>query len=188
MAEEQHDGAGPRGAARRNAREAGAKEDSHSRRTRHAERKDGGKKGDAYGYDAGKKIAGRKRHLLVDTDGLLLSCVVHGADVQDRDGARSVLRRLHGRAPLLQRIWADGAYAGALVGWAREFGDWIIEIVRKAKGQKGFAVIPRRWVVERTFAWITRCRRLAKEYDTLSASSECWIHLSMIGLMLRRLT
>jgi transposase len=107
--------------------------------------------------------------------------------VQDRDGARRVLRRLHCRAPALQRIWADGAYAGALLGWARQFGGWIIDIVRKAKGQKGFQVIPRRWVVERTFAWISKCRRLAKEYETLSASSESWIHLAMIGLMLRRL-
>jgi putative transposase len=98
-----------------------------------------------------------------------------------------VLRRLHCRAPALQRIWADGAYAGALLGWAREFGGWIIDIVRKKPGQKGLQVIPRRWVVERTFAWITKCRRLAKEYETLSASSENWIHLAMIGLMLRRL-
>jgi putative transposase len=113
--------------------------------------------------------------------------VVHGAEVQDRDGAREVLHRLHGRAPRLQRIWADGAYAGRLVGWAREFGGWILDIVRKKKGQIGFSVIPRRWVVERTLAWITKCRRLAKEYETLSASSESWIHLAMIGLMLRRL-
>jgi transposase len=113
--------------------------------------------------------------------------VVQGAGVQDREGARQVLRRLHDRAPGLQRIWADGAYAGTLIRWAHEFGGWMVEVVRKKKGQKGFQVIPRRWVVERTFAWIGKCRRLAKEYESLSASSESWIHLAMIGLMLRRL-
>lgn len=107
--------------------------------------------------------------------------------MQDRDGAYEVLHRLHGRAPDLKRIWADGAYAGALGKWAQGFGGWILEVVRRKKGQQGFQVIPRRWVVERTFAWIGKCRRLAKEYETLSASSESWIHLAMIGLMLRRL-
>ncbi len=113
--------------------------------------------------------------------------MVHGAGVQDRDGAYEVLHRLHGRAPELKRIWADGAYAGALVGWAQEFGGWIIDIVRKAKGQKGFSVIPRRWVVERTFAWLGKCRRLSKDYEQNPRSSEAWIRLAMIGLMVRRL-
>jgi putative transposase len=114
--------------------------------------------------------------------------VVHGADVQDRDGARAVLYRLHDRALSLRKIWADGAYAGQLLSWAKAFGGWSIEVVRKKVGQKGFQLLPRRWVVERTFAWIGRCRRLSKEYETLTASSEAWIHLAMIGLMLRRLT
>lgn len=112
---------------------------------------------------------------------------MHGAGVQDRDGACLVLERLHDRARALQKIWADGAYAGRLLRWAHAFGGWTVEVVRKKEGQKGFHALPRRWVVERTFAWIGKCRRLAKEYETLSASSECWIHLAMIGLMLRRL-
>ena len=113
---------------------------------------------------------------------------MHGAGVQDRDGARLVLSRLHDRAQGLEKIWADGAYAGQLRAWAQDFGGWVLELVRKQKGQKGFQVIPRRWVVERSFAWMGKCRRLSKDYETLTASSEIWIHLAMIGLMLRRLT
>ncbi len=113
--------------------------------------------------------------------------MVHGAGVQDRDGARRVLSRLHDRVPRLKKIWVDGAYAGQLVKWAKAFGGWDLEVVRKQKGQKGFQVLPRRWVVERTLAWMGKCRRLSKEYETLAASSEVWIHLAMIGLMLRRL-
>lgn len=113
--------------------------------------------------------------------------MVHGAGVQDRDGARLVLARLHDRAARLRKIWVDGAYAGQLLKWAKAFGGWQLEVVRKKKGQKGFQVLPRRWVVERTLAWIGKCRRLSKDYETLSASSEAWIHLAMIGLMLRRL-
>lgn len=105
----------------------------------------------------------------------------------DREGAREVFYRLHDRAPALRKVWTDGAYTGTLVKWTSEFGGWTLEWVRRKKGQKGFSVIPRRWVVERTFAWLSRCRRLAKDYETLRASSECWIHLAMIRLMLRRL-
>ena len=113
--------------------------------------------------------------------------MVHGAEVQDRDGARLVLSRLHDRAAALKKIWVDGAYAGRLLKWAKAFGGWELEVVRKTKGQRGFQVLPRRWVVERTLAWIGKCRRLSKEYETLTASSEVFIHLAMIGLMLRRL-
>jgi putative transposase len=116
-----------------------------------------------------------------------LHAVVHGADVQDRDGARLVFSRLHDRAPRLEKVWVDGAYAGQLPEWARNFGGWILEVVRKKKGQKGFQVIPRRWVVERSFAWSGKYRRLSKDYETRTASREFWIHLAMIGLMLRRL-
>ena len=116
-----------------------------------------------------------------------MCAVVHGAGLQDRDGARLVLARLHDRAPKLEKIWVDGAYAGPLLEWAKAFGGWTVEVVRKKKGQQGFRVLPRRWVVERTLAWIGRCRRLSKDYEALSASSEAWIHLAMIGLMLRRL-
>lgn len=114
--------------------------------------------------------------------------MVHGAGVQDRDGARLVLSRMHDRAARLRKIWVDGAYAGRLLKWATAFGGWEVEVVRKKRGQRGFQVLPRRWVVERTLAWIGKSRRLSKDYETLSASSEAWIHLAMIGLMLRRLT
>ncbi len=103
--------------------------------------------GEARGFDMGKKVTGRKRHLVVDTTGLLLAVVVHSASVQDRDGAKLVLARLAGRFPRLRLIWADAAYE-ATVGWAKSFGGWVLELVRKAADQVGFVVLPRRWVVE----------------------------------------
>ena len=107
------------------------------------------------GYDAGKKVKGRKRHLVVDTMGLLLAVAVHPADLQDRDGARLVLARLQGRFPRLQHLWADAGYAGPKLGdWVRETTDWTLAIVRRAEPGAGFQVLPRRWVVERTFAWL----------------------------------
>lgn len=142
--------------------------------------------GEARGYDAGKKVTGRKRHLVVDTMGLLLAVVVHSASVQDRDGAKLVLARLKGRFPRLKLIWADAAY-GATVGWAKAFGGWALELVKKAADQVGFVVLPRRWVVERTFGWLVRSRRLARDYERLTASSEAMIEIAMIHLMLRRL-
>ena len=119
--------------------------------------------------------------------GLVLAVVVHAADVQDRDGARLALMRLAGRFPHLKRIWADGAYAGKLVLWARNVGGWTLELVRRPACQNSFEVLPRRWVVERTFAWLGRYRRLSKDYEELPQTSEAWIHAAMTGLMLRRL-
>jgi putative transposase len=113
--------------------------------------------------------------------------VVHAASLQDRDGAEWVLRRLHGSFPRLVKIWADTAYRGGLVEWARKFRKWTIEIVSRAPGQKGFVVLPKRWIVERTFGWLGRSRRLSKDYEGLCESSEAWIYISMIHLMLRRL-
>lgn len=139
------------------------------------------------GYDAGKKINGRKRHILVDTMGLLLAVVVHAASVQDRDGAKLVMMRIAGRFPRLERIWADGAYAGALIEWVRSFGKWILDIVKRPEDQRGFVVLPRRWVVERTFAWLGRCRRLSKDYERLIETSETMVIISTVHLMLRRL-
>ena len=132
-------------------------------------------------------MKGRKRHIVVDTQGLLLAVAVHPADVQDRDGARLVLARLLGRFPKLELIWADGAYGGKLVQWAREVGGWTLELVRRPAGQHTFQVLPRRWVVERTFAWLGRQRRLSKDYESLPATTEAWIYAAMTGLMLRRL-
>ena len=118
--------------------------------------------------------------------GLLIAVVVHPANIQDRDGAKLVLEKLKGRCPRLELIWADGGYAGKLVDWARGFAGWVIEIVKRP-GQKRFVVLPRRWVVERTFAWLGRYRRLSKDYEGLCETSEALIHLGMIRLMARRL-
>lgn len=144
--------------------------------------------GGPHGYDAGKKVNGRKRHIIVDTIGLLLAIVVHAASIQDRDGAKLVFRKLKGKFPRLKLIWADGGYCGSLVDWVFDFGKWILEIVSRPKDQKGFVVLPRRWVVERTFAWLGRYRRLSKDYERLCDTSECLIEIAMINLMLKRLS
>lgn len=132
-------------------------------------------------------MTGRKRHIVVDTLGLLLAVVVHAANIQDRDGAKLVLGKLLGRFPRLKLIWADAAYAGQLVDWARIVGGWLLEVVKRAKNSHSFEVLPRRWVVERTLAWLGRCRRLSKDYEELPQTSEAWVHIAMIHLMLRRL-
>jgi putative transposase len=132
-------------------------------------------------------VTGRKRHLVVDTLGLLLAVVVHAANVQDRDGAKLVLERLAGRFPRLWLVWADGGYAGALLVWALVTAGLVVEVVAKPAGATTFAVLPKRWIVERTFAWLGRCRRLSKDYEALPATSEAWIHVAMTHLMLKRL-
>jgi putative transposase len=140
------------------------------------------------GYDAGKKVKGRKRHLLVDTLGLILAVVVHPANIQDRDGAKLVFEKVRGKFPRLSLVWADGGYSGQLVQWLAEFCHWTLQIVKRCEKATGFHVLPRRWVVERTFAWIGRCRRLSKDYEADPHSSEALVHIAMIQLMLRRLT
>jgi putative transposase len=132
-------------------------------------------------------VSGRKRHLLVDTDGLVVRAVVLPADIQDRDGARDLCHVAAPVCPRLAQIWADQAYAGALVEWARAAYGWRLEIVNKPRDQVGFAVQPRRWVVERTFAWLSTYRRLSKDYEELPESSEAWIYAASIHLMLKRL-
>jgi putative transposase len=140
------------------------------------------------GYDAYKNVKGRKRHLLVDTLGLPLSVYVTSADVQDRVGARCILAGLKPFVPRLKKIWADGAYAGEkLAGWLEEQGGWELQIVERDRGVKGFEVLPRRWIVERTFSWLIRNRRLSKDYERLVQTSETFIKVAMIRLMLRRL-
>jgi len=118
---------------------------------------------------------------------LLLAVVVHAADIQDRDGAKLVLAKLLGRFPRLVVIWADGGYAGQLLAWAQTTGGWTIDVVKKPADQRGFAVLPKRWIVERTFAWLGRYRRLSKDYEERPGSSETMIRLAMINLMLHRL-
>ena len=153
---------------------------------RQPKRENHGKKG-IRGYDAGKKIKGRKRHIVVDTLGLILAVVVHAANIQDRDGAKLVLGKLLGRFPRLCLIWADGGYRGKLIEWTASFGQWVLEIVKRNDDVKGFAVLPRRWVVERTLGWLGRYRRLSKDYEELVETSESMIYLAMTNLMIRRL-
>ena len=144
--------------------------------------------GGVRGFDAGKKVKGRKRHILTDTLGLLIALVVHPADVQDRDGAPAVLASIRRSFPWLRHVFADAAYAGPkLRGALDRIGDWTIEIVKRSDAAKGFELLPRRWVVERTFAWLGRCRRLAKDWEMTIASAEAWIILAHIRLTTRRL-
>jgi putative transposase len=142
------------------------------------------------GYDSGKKTFGRKRHILVDTIGLVLLVVVHSAGIQDRDGARLVLAPLAHTFTRLRKIWADSGYAGALVEWVRSLrarNRIDLEIVNRTDEMQGFVVLPRRWIVERTFGWISFHRRMSKDYELLPATSETFIYISMIKLMLTRL-
>lgn len=142
------------------------------------------------GYDAGKNLSGRKRHVLVDTLGLVLLVIITAANVQDRTAARIRLGTLSTRFRRLRMVWADGAYAGGLQHWIRRLRPWgkvRLEIIRKPKGQPGFAVLPWRWIVERTFAWLGRWRRLKADYECLPETTEALIHIAMIRLMLRRL-
>jgi transposase len=147
--------------------------------------------GEAIGYDAGKRVRGRKRHLLVDTGGLLLHRVVHSASVQDRAGARLVLHELHDRFPRLELVWVDGGYVNVvdagLITWARTVEDLDVVVVPRNADVRGFQVLPRRWVVERTFGWLARCRRLARDYERKTAHAEAMIDVAMIRLMAARL-
>jgi putative transposase len=140
------------------------------------------------GYDGGKKVTGRKRHILVDTIGLLIACVVHPADIQDEDGARDVLARGKARFPRLKVVWADSRYACKRLPervWL--LFRWVLEVVRRPAGSEGWVQLPRRWVVERTFAWLGRSRRLSKDYERSPVVSETWVKVAMTKLMLRRL-
>jgi len=130
---------------------------------------------------------------VVDTLGLIIAIVVHAANLQDRDGAKLVLAKLNekrkGRRlfPRLKLIWADGGYAGQLIDWAKHLGRWTLEIVKRSEDAVGFAVLLKRWIVERTFAWLGKYRRLSKDYETLTESSESMIRVAMINLMIHRL-
>ena len=148
----------------------------------------GPRTGGPRGYDAGKKVNGRKRHIITDTNGHLVGAQVHAADIQDRDGAVGVLASIRYLFPWLRHVFADGGYAGekleaALAG----HGQWTVEIVKRSDQAKGFEVLPRRWVVERTFAWFGRNRRLAKDFETALTSSQAWLYLASVQLMARRL-
>lgn len=140
------------------------------------------------GYDAGKKINGRKRHLAVDTLGLILVVVVHAANCQDQTGAKSVLEKLNERYRRLKVIFGDSAYGrSGLPAWTKETLGWILQTVLRPVGIKGFVILPKRWIVERTFAWLARYRRHSKDYERTTASSEALTYVSMIALMSQRL-
>jgi putative transposase len=141
----------------------------------------------ARGYDAGKKVNGRKRFIVVDTLGLLLGVLVVPASRQDRDGARQLLVDHYFATPSCRHLFADGGFAGRFVTWAADIVKTTVEIVRKKDGQKGFQPLPKRWVVERTLAWITAHRRLARDYERDPESSAAFIYWAMIRTMARRL-
>lgn len=145
----------------------------------------GGKRG----YDAGKKVNGRKRHIVVDTLGNLLDVVVHAANTQDYHGAKPLLCKVAKTVDSLQRIWADGIYEkDGLVEWVHETLKITLDIVKRPPQQKGFVLLPRRWVVERTFAWLGRYRRLSKDYEACTLSSEGMIYAASISTMLSRIS
>ena len=140
------------------------------------------------GFDAGKKINGRKRHIVTDTLGNLVGLVVHPANIQDRDGARYVLASIRFLYPWLRHVFADAGYAGKkLRGALAKTGAWKLDIIRRSDKAQGFELLPRRWVVERTFAWINRCRRLAKDFETSIDSAVAWIFVAHIRTLTRRI-
>jgi putative transposase len=141
------------------------------------------------GFDGAKLVTGRKRHILVDVMGLILVVLVHKASIQERDGAKSLLQRAKVKGfQYLCLIWADGGYGGqAMIDWVFNLAGWIFEIVKRSDDLKGFQVLPHRWIVERTFAWLGRYRRLSKDYEVLPQTSEALIYAAMVNLMLARL-
>lgn len=139
------------------------------------------------GYDAGKKVKGRKRHIPTDTEGNLVHAVIHIADIQDRDGAPMVLAEILHRFPWLRHTFADGGYAGdKLKDPLRRIGKWTIAIIKRSDAASGFEVLPRRWLVERTLAWLNRNRRLAKDFEQTVASATAWLFLASVQLLARR--
>jgi putative transposase len=140
------------------------------------------------GYDAGKKVKGRKRHLLVDVLGLVLAVLVLAANVQDRDGGWKVLSAIHEAYPSVVKVWADGAYAGDLVRRVHEELKIDIEIAKTPPGAHTFQILPRRWAVERTLGWLNWERRLSKDYERLPSTTEAWVNVTMLRLMTRRLS
>jgi transposase len=139
------------------------------------------------GYDAGKCIKGRKRHLLTDTNGLLVAALVHEANIQDRDGAPALLASIRKTFPWLRHVFADGGYAGPKLETAlAKIGTWTLQIIKRSDTAKGFELLPRRWVVERTIAWINRNRRLAKDFEATLESALAWIMIASVKLLSRR--
>jgi transposase len=169
-----------------------AENQSDRRHHRQPEREKRRKRGaciDPQGYDAGKKIKGKKRHILVDTLGLLLHAIVHPADIQDRHGGILLLATMFGLHPFLKKLFADAAYQGPQFhnNLAKLLPYLETEIVRRSDQAKAFVVLPKRWIVERTIAWLNRCRRLAKDWENLNRKGLAFLRLASIRLMLRKL-
>ncbi|MRH93642.1 IS5 family transposase [Nocardia sp. SYP-A9097] len=143
--------------------------------------------GPTRGFDAGKKINGRKRHIAVDTGGLLLAIVVTAASIQDRDGALRLVTTLRAAFSTITLLWADGGYSGRMVAWSKSVLSLTVQIVKRSDDTTGFTVLPRRWVVERTLGWISRHRRCVRDYETRPDHHETMIHIAMIAVMSRRL-
>jgi putative transposase len=139
------------------------------------------------GYGAGKKVKGTKRHLSVDTMGLLLCGVVHAANIQDRDGAELVFEGEKAKCAGIRWVWADGGYAGKLIAWLRRCCGWLLEIVKRNEAVKGWQLLPRRRVVERTISWLNGDRRLSRDYESWPETNEAFVQIAMIHLMLHRL-
>ena len=161
----------------------------HHRQPKREKRRKRGARIDPHGYDAGKKIKGKKRHILVDTLGLLLHAIVHPADIQDRDGGIMLLATMFGLHPFLKKLFADAAYQGPQFhkNLARVLPHLETEIVKRSDQAKAFIVLPKRWIVERTIAWLNRCRRLAKDWENLNRKGLAFLRLASIRLMLRKL-
>ena len=141
------------------------------------------------GYDGAKLVTGRKRHILVDVMGLILVVLVHKASISERAGAKTLLQRALAKGfERLELIWADGGYSGQpMLQWVAQVCGWLFEVIKRSDDAQGFVVLPRRWVVERTFAWLGRFRRLSKDYEGLPETSEAFIYAAMVRIMLRRL-
>jgi len=139
------------------------------------------------GYDGGKKVAGRKRHILVDTLGFIMTVVVHAADIQDRDGGLLVLQNIISKFSNLKLIWVDGGYRGDFLSFAKTLFNRTMEVVLRTDTDPSFKVVKKRWVVERTFSWLGNYRRHSKDYERLPESSEAMVYISMIHLMVRRI-
>jgi transposase len=157
---------------------------------RQPERQERGKRGlsDPHGYDAGKKIKGKKRHVLVDTQGLLMQAIVHAADVQDRGGGVLLMASMFGLFPFLLKLYADSGYQGPKFqhGLSRVCRQVNVEIVKRSDATR-FVVLPKRWIVERTIAWLNRCRRLAKDWERLNRNALAFLRWTSIRLMVRKL-
>jgi transposase len=172
-------------------RDGWTREQPNSRNHRQPEREERGKRGlsiDPPGFDAGKKIKGKKRHILVDTQGLLLHAIVHAADIQDRDGGVLLMSTLFGLHPFLLKLYADSGYQGPKFqeGLKRVCGQINVEIIKRCDVGK-FVVLPKRWIVERTIAWLNRCRRLAKDWERLNRNALAFLRWASIRLMIRKL-